>query len=95
MSSDYFTANLFTDDTEESVLVEFDIEEGQKLILYPNDQAQEGIEPSIQLTSVKIDKLEVISLLSIPQYEDIVEQAWKYLDERSEERFHGKFNRHW
>lgn len=104
MTSDSFTANLFTDSTEESdVQVEFDCIEGQKEILHPADNAQPGIEPSIELTSVKLSGNEVVANLSLNQYEDIVEQAWRYLDGRrddydeakAEARYHRNFNKHW
>ena len=39
--------------------VEFDVDEGQRLIMYPADNAQEGIDPSIDITSVTYNGAEI------------------------------------
>jgi len=85
-----FTGNIYTDDGEETVEVDFDYDSGQKLIMYPNDSAQEGIPASVELTSVTLYGTDILSNLTQAQYNDLIEQCWEQQKLEDE-----KFDRHW
>jgi len=53
--------------------VEYDIDEGQKLIMYPNDIAQEGIPRSLEITGIFLEGKDIGDLLNV--------ENWKYIHE--------------
>lgn len=63
---------------ELSVEIDFDVDPGQELIMYPNDRAQEGIPPSIEINSVQYRGVEI--LLNEEQSESIRQECWDYLE---------------
>lgn len=90
--SESFTGNIYTDSTEETVLVEFDYSPGQKTILNPVDKSQEGIEPSVELTSVTLHGGEILSGLSQTQYDELIEQCWDYMTvEKEKSETHDRY----
>jgi len=87
MSSDSFTGNIYTDSGEEIVEVDFDYDPGQKLIMYPPDNAQEGIPPSIELNKVVLNGIGILSKLTQEQYNDLIEQCWEQQKLETHDRF--------
>ena len=66
--------------------VEYDYTEGQKLITRPNDRAQEGIDPSIELTSITCFGVDIpIDNLTEDQETELINEAWKDIHTMAED----------
>ncbi len=63
---------------ELTITVDFEVDPGQKLIMYPNDRAQEGIPASIEINSIMYRGVEV--LVSEEETESIRQECWDYLE---------------
>jgi len=62
------------------VTVEFEVDPGQKLIMYPNDRAQPGIDPSIEDMTVSFGGYYLqLDDLGIEIEESLDAQCWDYL----------------
>ena len=61
------------------VLVEYETTEGQKLIIYPVDDAQEGIEPENEVQSVTSLGYDISSVLNAETIDALVQQCDKHV----------------
>ena len=82
------------------VTIEFDVDPGQKLIMYPNDDAQPGYDPEIEINSVTHKGKDV--LISEETGDALRQECWDYLEgleeaaaEMEAESRAETHNRHW
>ncbi len=61
---------------ELTVLVSYDLDKGQRQILYPNDSAQPGIEAEITITAVNVGDADLFDDLSQGCMNKLELEAW-------------------
>ena len=68
---DLYIESAFGDLEFDAIIqVEYEIDPGQKLIIHPVDSAQEGIEPSLSISSVMLFKEDITDRINLTQLEE-------------------------